>query len=196
MPKVIGEGTIEEKVRGKIYYIRHCIGKDPITKKYVKSPRRTVYGNKAEARRQLEQGFANLEKVTLAEYADKWLERQQKADTLSPLTVKRDGQHVRKIKELLGSYLINEVTTATVNAAYDILRKDGRTASYIHNINGSLSLVMKSAVREGLIPYNPCDNVDAPRQKRRERHALSLEQAVRLASDLRSEKRTGHIVAV
>ena len=203
MPKVIGEGVIEEKVRGKIYYIRHSLGKDPTTGRYIRSPRRTVYGNKAEARRQLElyrieleQGFANLEKVTLAEYADKWLERRQKADTLSPLTVKRDGQHVRKIKELLGSYLINEVTTATVNAAYDTLRKEGRTASYIHNVNGALSLVMKSAVREGLIPYNPCDNVDAPRQKRRERHALSLEQAVRLASDLRSEKRNGHIVAV
>ena len=203
MPKVIGEGVIEEKVRGKIYYIRHSLGKDPNTGKYIRSPRKTVYGNKAEARRQLElyrieleQGFANLEKVTLAEYADKWLKRRQESSTLSPLTVKRDGQHVRTIKELLGAYLINEVTTATVNAAYGTLRKEGRTASYIHNVNGALSLVMKSAVREGLIPYNPCDNVDAPRQKRRERHALSLEQAVRLASDLRSEKRTGHIVAV
>ena len=203
MPKVIGEGTIEEKVRGKIYYIRHCIGRDPITKKYVKSPRRTVYGNKAEARRQLElyrieleQGFANLEKLTLAEYADRWLERRQESDTLSPLTVKRDAQHVRKIKELLGGYLINEVTTAVVNSAYDTLRREDRTPSYIHNVNGALSLIMKSAVREGLIPYNPCDNVDAPRQKRRERHSLSLEQAVRLASDLRSEKRDGRIVAV
>lgn len=66
MPKVVGEGTIEEKVRGKVYYIRHSLGRDPITGSYVRSPRRTVYGNKAEARRQLElyrieleQGFAN-----------------------------------------------------------------------------------------------------------------------------------------
>ncbi|MBR3384484.1 MAG: hypothetical protein IKG69_04665, partial [Atopobiaceae bacterium] len=70
MPKVIGEGVIEEKVRGKIYYIRHSLGKDPNTGKYIRSPRKTVYGNEAEARRQLElyrieleQGFANLEKV-------------------------------------------------------------------------------------------------------------------------------------
>ena len=91
MPKVIGEGVIEEKVRGKIYYIRHSLGKDPNTGKYIRSPRKTVYGNEAEARRQLElyrieleQGFANLEKVTLAEYADKWLKRRPESSTLSP----------------------------------------------------------------------------------------------------------------
>lgn len=78
MRKVIGEGIIEEKVRGKVYYIRHSLGKDPISGKYIRSPRRTVYGNKAEARRQLElyrqeleQGYANLDKLTLGEYADK-----------------------------------------------------------------------------------------------------------------------------
>ena len=93
MPKVIGEGVIEEKVRGKIYYIRHSLGKDPNTGKYIRSPQKTVYGNEAEARRQLElyrieleHGFANLEKLTHAEYADKWLERRQKSGTLSPLT--------------------------------------------------------------------------------------------------------------
>lgn len=203
MPKVIGEGTIEEKVRGKVYYIRHSLGQDPITGKYIRSPRRTVYGNKAEARRQLElyrqeleHGFANLEKLKLSDYADRWLKRRQVSDTLSPLTVKRDGQHVKRIKRLLGHMLINEVTTATVNSAYDLLRREGRTPAYIHNVNGCLRLILKSAVQEGIIPYNPCDNVEAPRQRRRERKALTLEQAAQLAADLRSSRRDGKVVAV
>lgn len=49
MAKIIGEGEIEEIVRGKKYYIRHHLGKDKKTGKYVRSPRRVVHGNKAEA---------------------------------------------------------------------------------------------------------------------------------------------------
>lgn len=203
MPKVTGEGSIEEKVRGKVYYIRHNLGKDPVTRKYVKSPRRTVYGNKAEARRQLEQyrqelesGFVNIEKLTLAQYADTWLKRREANDALSPLTVRRDRQHMRKIKELLGGTLVNEVTVAIINTTYDLLRERGCSGSYIHNIHGTLSLILKSAAKEGIIPLNPCDNVDAPRQKTRERRSLSLDQAVKLASDLRAAEKDGRIVAV
>lgn len=59
-----------------------------------------------------------------------------------------------------------------------------------------LRFVLKSACREMLIPFNPCDNVDAPRQKARERRALTLNQATQLAAELKEERRDGRVVAV
>ena len=66
----------------------------------------------------------------------------------------------------------------------------------IHQFNGCLRLILKAACREMIIPFNPCDNVDAPRQRRRERKALTLEQAAQLAADLRDARRDGRVVAV
>ena len=66
MPKVTGCGEIEEIERGKVHRIRHHLGKDPATRKYIRSPKRTVHGTKSdvrraleEYRRELESGFAN-----------------------------------------------------------------------------------------------------------------------------------------
>ena len=66
MPKVTGCGEIEEIERGKVYRIRHHLGRDPETGRYLRSPKRTVHGTKSDARRaleeyrrELEEGFAN-----------------------------------------------------------------------------------------------------------------------------------------
>lgn len=43
MPKVTGCGEIEEVERGKVYRIRHHhLGKDPVTGRYIRSPKKTV----------------------------------------------------------------------------------------------------------------------------------------------------------
>lgn len=74
MPKVTGCGEIEEIERGKVYRIRHHLGRDPKTGRYLRSPKRTVHGTKSDARRaleeyrhDLEEGFANPENLTVPE---------------------------------------------------------------------------------------------------------------------------------
>ena len=52
--KIIGSGEIEEVTKGKVYRIRHHLGRDPKTGRYIRSPKKTVYGTKADARRALE----------------------------------------------------------------------------------------------------------------------------------------------
>ena len=42
-----GEGEIVEVQRGQVYRIRPRVGKDARTGRYIKAPKRTVYGNKA-----------------------------------------------------------------------------------------------------------------------------------------------------
>ena len=59
--KIIGSGEIEEVTKGKVYRIRHHLGRDPKTGRYIRSPKKTVYGTKAEARRALEEYRIELE---------------------------------------------------------------------------------------------------------------------------------------
>ena len=43
------------EVRRRVYRIRHHLGKDPATGKYIRSPKRTVHGTKSDARRAREE---------------------------------------------------------------------------------------------------------------------------------------------
>ena len=59
--EIIGSGEIEEVVKGKVYRIRHHLGRDPKTGRYIRSPKKTVYGTKADARRALGEYRIELE---------------------------------------------------------------------------------------------------------------------------------------
>lgn len=104
MPKVTGCGEIEEIERGKVYRIRHHLGRDPETGRYLRSPKRTVHGTKSDARRaleeyrrKLEEGFANPENLTVPELGWRWHEQRKLLKDLSPLTHATDECELRKV---------------------------------------------------------------------------------------------------
>ena len=81
--KIIGSGEIEEVVKGEVYRIRRHLGRDPKTGRYIRSPKKTVYGTKAEARRALEEyrielecGVKNPEELTVGRYARAWYQKR------------------------------------------------------------------------------------------------------------------------
>ena len=202
--KITGSGEIEEVVKGKVYRIRHHLGRDPKTGRYIRSPKKTVYGTKADARRELEiyraeleSGVKNPEELTVGTYARAWYERRVNSGRYSPLTLKDDELQVRKIEDLWGDTLLENLTLKKILSAYDMLLSSKRaTKSGIHKLNGTLSLVMDAAATNELIESNPCEHVKAPRPKPKERKALSDEQALDLAVALRTEEQTGCTVAV
>ena len=202
--KIIGSGEIEEVTKGKVYRIRHHLGRDPKTGRYIRSPKKTVYGTKADARRALEEyrielecGVKNPEELTVGSYARAWYERRKNTGRYSPLTLKDDELQVRKIEGIWGATLLEDLTLKKISDAYDKLLASKRaTKSAIHKLNATLSLVMDEAVANELVEANPCEHVKAPRPKAKERKALSDEQALDLAVALRTEEQTGNTVAV
>ena len=202
--KITGAGEIEEVVKGKVYRIRHHLGRDPKTGRYIRSPKKTVYGTKADARRALEEyrielecGVKNPEELTVGSYARAWYERRKNTGRYSPLTLKDDELQVRKIEGIWGATLLEDLTLKKISDAYDKLLASKRaTKSAIHKLNATLSLVMDEAVANELVEANPCEHVKAPRPKAKERKALSDEQALDLAVALRTEEQTGNTVAV
>ena len=202
--KITGSGEIEEVVKGKVYRIRHHLGRDPKTGRYIRSPKKTIHGTKADARRALEEyrielecGVKNPEGLTVGAYARAWYERRANAGRYSPLTLKDDDLQVRKIEDLWGATLLESLTLKMISDEYDkLLSSKKATRSTIHKLNSALSLVMEEAVANGLVDANPCEHVKAPRPKSKERKALSDEQALDLAVALRTEEQTGCTVAV
>ena len=202
--KVTGNGEIEEVVRGQVYKIRHHLGYDPETKKYKRSPKRTVYGPKSKAREELakykielEGGYGNPEKVTLGEYAKDWFKNRELSDHYSPETIKTDRRLLKFIVEMFGGALINEIDASDISRAYAARREAGEmSASTVHNVHVIFNQLMKSAKRDKLIATNPCELVDAPRPKPKERKSFELEDALRLAKAIKESERTGKTVAV
>lgn len=202
--KIIGSGEIEEVTKGKVYRIRHHLGRDPKTGRYIRSPKKTVYGTKADARRALEDyrielecGVKNPEELTVGTYARAWYERRANTGRYSPLTLKDDELQVRKIEDIWGETLLESLTLKKISDEYDkLLSSKKATKSTIHKLNATLSLVMDEAVANGLVEANPCGYVKAPRPKAKERKALSDGQALELAVALRTEEQTGSTVAV
>ena len=202
--KITGSGEIEEVVKGKVYRIRHHLGRDPKTGRYIRSPKKTIHGTKADARRALEEyrielecGVKNPEELTVGTYARAWYKRRVNTGRYSPLTLKDDELQVRKIEDRWGDTLLENLTLKMISDEYDkLLSSKKATRSTIHKLNSALSLVMDEAVANGLVDVNPCGYVKAPRPKSKERKALSDEQALDLAVALRTEEQTGCTVAV
>ena len=106
MPKVTGCGEIEEIERGQSLQDQAPSGEGPRRQgKYIRSPKRTVYGTKSDARRaledyrrELESGFANPDKVTVPELGWRWHEQRKLLKDLSPLTHKTDECELKKVE--------------------------------------------------------------------------------------------------
>ena len=202
--KITGSGEIEEVVKGKVYRIRHHLGRDPKTGHYIRPPKKTVYGTTADARRELEayrveleRGVKNTEELTVGTYARAWYERRENSGRYSPLTLKDDELQVRKIESLWGTTLLQDLTLKKISGDDDkLLASEKQRKNAIQKINATLSRVMGEAGANERMDANPCEHIKAPRPKAKERKALSDEQALELAVALRTEEQTGCTVAV
>ena len=204
MPKVTGCGEIEEIERGKVYRIRHHLGKDPATGKYIRSPKRTVHGTKSDARRaleeyrrELESGFANPDKVTVPELGWRWHEQRKLLKNLSPLTHKTDECELKKVERWFAGVLVSDLSLSPLNMVYADLREEhGMSQRGVHKLNAVMSQVMDLAVKEHLTEHNPCRDVEVSRPRSAERTPLTLEEAISLCQALHGDELDGRRVAI
>ena len=202
---VQGEGSIREIERGRVYRIRLRIPPSEKGGKAKWSPMRTVYGNKADARKRIEEYRHELEAqlnderfgLTVGQYVREFHERRKDLKTLSPLTLRRDQIEIERIEHSFGKVPIEELTVADINRAYAQLRKSGLSSSALHKLHAKLRQVLKQAVREDIIQKNPCDYIEnIKRPASQARRSLTTQQAMQLAQDLKDAPRNGRIVAV
>lgn len=149
---------------------------------------------RAELEDELNNEYSSL---TMKEYAQEFHARRVTMGTLSPLTLERDEDEIKRIVECFGDLRVQDIDTATINKTYAKLRSMGLSASALHKTHQKLSQILKQAVKEDILVKNPCDAIDdVKRPAPKERKSLSETQAIQLADDLLNSERNGKIVVV
>lgn len=202
--EIKGEGNIKEIEYGKKYRIRFSY-KDPSTGKWQHSPQRTVKGNKAKARRALEDFKAEFEREwnqpkstsTFGDYAREWQQTRRDMAKITVLALDRDEIEIARINEQLGSILIRDLTADDIERSVLRLKRQGLSENALHKYWQKVNQILKHASKKKIIPFNPCDQMEPiKRPDAKERKSLDFEQAAKFALELKRENRDGKIVAV
>jgi len=121
----------------------------------------------------------SLSRITVGEWAVKWLDAQVQ---LKPLTRERYRNILRvQVLPHWQKVRLAEVTHADVVAWVAGLQSAGYAAATIRQTHRVFSLMMALAVRDRRLSYNPAEGVRLPRVARKEPVFLTHEQVDRLA---------------
>lgn len=202
--EIKGEGEVIEVERGRKYRIKFKY-KDPDTSKWKYAPQRTVKGNKAQARRELEEYKKEFEldwnkpknSTPFGDYAREWQDNRRLLANITTLALDRDEIEIARIVDLLGNIQMQNLTADDIEQSIIALKKQGLSESSLHKYYAKVNQILKYATKKRVIPFNPCTQMEpVKRPDAKERKSLTFEQAVKLAVELRQEARDGKIVAV
>lgn len=169
--------------RGKdTYLVRIYLGEGEDGKRRYYN--KTITGTKKEAQRhltsvlsELDQGtFIEPSKETLNRYLDRWLETSA-IPRLRARTA-RDYREVlaRYVREPLGQKPLASITPLDIQSVYSGMLASGLSPRTVRQTHAVLRSALKQAVKWQLLPKNPAEYVDLPRQKRTEMHAMSPDE--------------------
>ena len=163
--------------------MRLYVGRDKLTGKRLYDAE-VIRGSQRDAKSKLNEKLAKKDHgqlvpktfATLGEYLGEWVETIAKA-RVREVTFESYKYHLKRYLPpgLLATNL-SKVRTIDIQAHYNSLTKSysARTVRYVHSI---LSNALKKAVQMRLIPCNPCDFAELPRQQKNEVKAFTPEAA-------------------
>lgn len=118
---------------------------------------------------------AEVERLTLAEYAQAWIE--QLATTHAPATVALYAERLNgHVLPALGPLRLRELDRRAVRALLAEKRQAGYAANGVRLMRAALSVCLSAAVEDGLIPANPCLGIG--RRSQRAAHTLTPAERV------------------
>ncbi|WP_408927083.1 tyrosine recombinase XerC [Corynebacterium marquesiae] len=126
---------------------------------------------------QLKKGESSPQKITVETFTKKWLDSTA-FEMYAPQTLRGvKGQCRKYIIPTLGKYALKDVGADEVRELISAVRNAGCGDRYTQQNYSTFSVIMRDAVRRGLIERNPCSMVDRPRAVRNTRTALTADQA-------------------
>lgn len=203
MAKIFGKGYIREIIKGKKYHLELSAGKDPVTGEY-RRHRETFLGTRRQAelrieeiRRELENGKrVDADKVTVAEWIERYVSERENSGKVRPSTIKKDRQLAKHVIGGLGAYRLADVVPADITALYTDMRKAGKGQATLYQVHRFLKAAFKSAVNNDLLTRNPVERVEAPSKPKTKRRALDAAEVERLERACTDEGRTANLTAV
>ena len=203
MAKVQGKGSIQalEKPERtcKRWRIRVNTGYDPIKKRYTQVTR-IVHGSKRKAQQELRKLIEEVEsgrklklaRTTFAAYAEQWLEERKLSGNISKGTLRKNDADIKKLTPFAGEIEIGEFDADNITRLLIKVKNEGgkRVSQYsgttMNGVYRVLYQILEDARKKKLILTNPCDDVVAPKKDTKEKEALPINEARRLAETLLS----------
>ena len=200
-----GEGSIRKKPNGR-WEGRYTVGVDPATGKSIQ---RSVSGKtQAECREKLRRAIQDDRGVsiqhtgdyTVAEWCRLWFETYAKP-SIRPGTVDNYRNMIEHhIIPAIGAVKLRQLTSLHIQRMYNDAKTGGRVKrfekttdltlsnSFVRGIHMLLHNCLQQAVKERIIPYNPCDNCRIPKKEKAEMKIIPPE---RVGAYLREAERYG-----
>jgi integrase len=177
------------------WVVRVFLGRDAATGKR-RYHNKTIHGKKRTAQkylngvlRDLDLGtFTEPSKRTVREYLDQWLSSAAKPKLREKTFASYEWLIEHYVKPALGSNRLDQLTPLEVQKLYTSLQEGGlsaRTVRYTHSV---LSSALNQAVKWGMVHRNVCDQVDLPRQSKKEMQALSPAEAARFLATAKDDR--------
>ena len=189
MPRRLnGEGTIRQRKDG-LYEVRITSKPDPATGKkqrisrYAKTREQAL---KLRSELQLQYGgnAAVPASLTLGEWLPHWLELYARPSVRHSTYVSYEGYVRKHLVPALGAVPLDKLIPADLQRFYlRKLQEDRLAPKTISNLHACLHRALQQAVKEQMIPSNPCDAVDLPRKEAVEISVLTREQQVKLMQE-------------
>lgn len=177
-----GEGSVEELPSGKWRAVLSLgVVKGKRRKKtFTADTKREALSWMRARQAELKQGsLADAGKLTFGQWLESW--RTARKNAVSAVTQQTEEPRVRRyIVPALGEIRLDRFRAEDLEALLGGMVDQGNSASERHEVCRIVRACLKAAVKRGLLPRNPAEDVRMPRVERPEKVALNLEEAGRL----------------
>ncbi|MGF3056198.1 site-specific integrase [Microbacterium sp. YY-01] len=101
-------------------------------------------------------------------------------DRVRPTTLRGYKSTMAHVVAAIGNVRMDKLKPAHIRRLHDAMDEAGLTSTYANSAHRILSRCLKDARAEGILEWNPCEVVDAPRKEVPQLHALDVDQAVKV----------------
>ncbi|MDD3193859.1 MAG: site-specific integrase [Oscillospiraceae bacterium] len=188
-----GEGSIRRKPNGR-WEGRYTVGVNPATGKAIQ---RSVSGKtQAECKEKLKRAIQDNRGLainhtgdyTVAEWCRLWFETYSKPNIRASTAYNYNNMIEHHIIPAIGAVKLRQLTSLQIQRMYNDTKTQGRVKrfekttdlslsnSYVRGLHMMLHNCLQQAVKERLIPYNPCDNCRIPKKEKAEMKIIPPEK--------------------
>ncbi len=177
-------GQIIERGKNK-WLVRIDLGRDAVGKR--QRHNRTVHGTKKDAQAVLNKLLRDKDMGLLSEagrtsfgsYLEHWLETAARPRLRARTFEEYSAQLSRYVRPELDSLKLEQVTPVVIQKLYTGMLGRKLSARTVRLTHAILRNALQQAVRWRMLPFNPADAVDLPKQERQEMRAMNREEAQR-----------------
>jgi integrase len=146
---------------------------------------KTIHGTRRDAQAYLNQAqrdrdlgiFFEPSRMSLDQYLDKWLETAAKPKLRAKTHRDYEALLERYVRPALGCRPVSKIEPLDIQGLYTEMQERDLSARTVRFTHAVLRSALHQAVKWRLIPLNPAESVDLPRQAKGEMQVLAPQQA-------------------